>query len=263
MNEDFGKKASVVIPTHAREDYLREAIDAALAQSHKPHEIIAVSDVKREETQCLIRDYANGDIPVRLIEWEPVDEIPTSMRAPISRNHGIYGTTGDLVAMIDDDDTWDPEYLEKVIGWMEEKKADVVVTHVYTNREDHSGGKRFDGDWSRHRLLTRNPGILGSNVVFRRQKLIEIGGYDPLVLGSADKEIVIRLCNAGGRAETLHEPLVYYRLHSGQNSRGQAKRRVLNRRALAKSYSQRMAPWTWCRLWLNILYWEYKAARGG
>jgi len=254
-----GQSISAVIITHAREHFLRDAIDSARNQTRPPSEIIVVSDVRRKETQELVAEYVDSEVPVRLVEWEPETEVPIGIRAPISRSTGIYHTQGRWVAMLDDDDSWDVDYLETAVGLAEKEGADAVITHVYTNKEDKSGGKRFDGNLSIQRLLVRNPGVQGSNVICRRQTFLELGGYNPRVIDSCDKEIAIALKLSGAKVVTLKQPLIFYRQHEGQFSHDHAVRRIRCRKALFRHYSSRIAPWTWCRFQVNILRWQLVA----
>lgn len=98
-------KFSVVITTFNRPEYLKEALLGIKAQTIQPAEIIIIDD----NSTCSYDEV----LPL-------VDEMAASYRRqPVScgankaRNIGVSLAQGDVVAFLDDDDIWLPNYLEK------------------------------------------------------------------------------------------------------------------------------------------------------
>lgn len=97
-------KFSVVITTYNRPDFLKEALLGIRAQSYQPSEIIIIDDNSSSsysEVLPLIREMSANYI-----------RQPKSCGANRARNIGVSIATGDVVAFLDDDDIWLPDYLQ-------------------------------------------------------------------------------------------------------------------------------------------------------
>ncbi len=235
----------VVIVTHRRDshvEFLNDALDSVKAQSLGPERVFVVSDVEDKEGHDTVMKQAASDLDLEFICWNAPEQYLSDSRAggraPASRNFGIYRSNADWIAFLDDDDWWEPAYLEKSMELGARSKSDVVVSHTTTGK-DKRWRKCYDGEFSERRFFVSNPGVNGSNLLFRRHSLIEIGGYNPAVLGSADKEVMIRLIRNGGKAAVLDEALVYHRTHAGQDSVNMGRLEE-NAKALMKIHGRSM-----------------------
>ena len=103
----------VVIPTHNRVELLVEALESAQSQSMRPDTIFIVSDIHCPEAESFLKERPANAVKVQYIWWEASEDIPASGRAPISRNLGIARSQADWIAMLDDDDHWDQNYLKR------------------------------------------------------------------------------------------------------------------------------------------------------
>jgi GT2 family glycosyltransferase len=101
MNE----RVSVVIPTYDRAYCVANAIDSALAQTHRDLEIIVVDDGSRDDTGELVRARYGDEPRVRYVRQ-------SNAGVGAARNHGIRLVRGDFVALLDSDDRWKPWKLE-------------------------------------------------------------------------------------------------------------------------------------------------------
>jgi glycosyltransferase involved in cell wall biosynthesis len=95
---------SIIMPTFNRADVLAEAIDSALAQTHRDFELIIIDDGSTDGTPELISKYNDGRI--RLIK------AGQNRGAAAARNLGINSARYDLIAFLDSDDQWLPVFLE-------------------------------------------------------------------------------------------------------------------------------------------------------
>jgi glycosyltransferase involved in cell wall biosynthesis len=93
---------SVVIPTVGRPS-LRRAVESALSQTARPKEVIVVLDTDEEP-----------DLP----ESHSVSVVRTSGGAgpSVARQLGFDSSTGDVIALLDDDDLWRADKLEKQLA---------------------------------------------------------------------------------------------------------------------------------------------------
>ena len=104
-----------------------------------------------------------------------------------------------FVAVLDDDDAWEPSYLEQCERAALAHNLDMVAAGiVYREAGDDSGRplappQRLDVN----ELLVRNPHIQGSNLFVRLRKLLEAGGFDEALVSTTDRDICIRLADLG------------------------------------------------------------------
>jgi glycosyltransferase involved in cell wall biosynthesis len=99
-------RVSILITSYNQRDYLRQAIDSALNQTHPAHEIIIVDDASSDGSQDLIADYAlrYPDV-IRPIYHN------TNTGVTQARNDALEVVTGDYVSILDGDDLLHPEKL--------------------------------------------------------------------------------------------------------------------------------------------------------
>lgn len=104
---------SVIIPTHNRLNFLQEAINSVLKQSHRHWELIVVDDGSDDGTweflQTLKENHSNHLI--KIFRQENQGPGP-------SRNLGVQYARGELLAFLDSDDTWLPEKLSVQVEFM-------------------------------------------------------------------------------------------------------------------------------------------------
>ncbi|HXY92324.1 MAG TPA: glycosyltransferase family A protein [Acidimicrobiia bacterium] len=110
---------TVIIPVFDDTRYLEAAIDSALAQTHKPYEIIVIDDGS-EETVVLPRRYPN----IVLLGRTPHRGQGAARNAAVARAHG------EILAFLDSDDVWLPDKLALQVAALEHDGADMVFGDV-------------------------------------------------------------------------------------------------------------------------------------
>src|SRR6266852_5744847 len=108
---------SVVIPTHNRPQLLAEAIASVRAQTFTDYEIIVVSNGESADMR-----HASGMAAAGCQYFE----LPRG-NASAARNFGIAHATGEWIALLDDDDLWLPEKLERQLEEAKSSGADMVT----------------------------------------------------------------------------------------------------------------------------------------
>jgi glycosyltransferase involved in cell wall biosynthesis len=96
-------RVSVIIPAHNEERWLGDCLDSLARQSHPDFEVIVVDDSSRDRTGEIAR--ARG---ARVVRVERAG-------AAGARNAGARLATGEILAFLDADELFDPDFLERLI----------------------------------------------------------------------------------------------------------------------------------------------------
>lgn len=200
-NIDF----SVVIPTCDRPQLLRQAVESVLSQSLPPREIIVVD---------------NGVSPVETLSL-PNNPIINLIRAlprfgvSQARNLGAILSTGEYVAFLDDDDTWDVDYLKGVRNCLGNNRVSIVLgRRRYMESKAPRPGKQVEFSTPYeliNMMMIRNPGVSGSNTVVLRSVFALSRGYDPYLTTGQDKALVLDLLLKGESVARAEAAWVDYR----------------------------------------------------
>jgi glycosyltransferase involved in cell wall biosynthesis len=206
---------SVVIPNHNGARFLAECLESVFSQSYKDLEIIVVDDHSTDNSLEILKGY--GEI-IRMVVSE-------DFGASSTRNAGMLSSRGDLIALLDCDDLWEPDKISKQVDLLQNSEAGLIYCPGI--EFDASGNTiathhaRNSGDC--YSLFEKNPGVaviaLGcSTAIFRKSLLNEAGLFDPKFSGPAeDWDFFRRLC----RITTINyvdEILVKYRRHNANIS---------------------------------------------
>jgi hypothetical protein len=116
-------KVSVVIATYNRAYILKTALESATAQTHRDLEIIIVDDGSTDGTADMVKQWTNER--VRYIKHE------RNRGCSAAYNTGINAATGDVITLLDSDDRWAPENLDRQVRFlMSHPEVDIVFTDV-------------------------------------------------------------------------------------------------------------------------------------
>ena len=112
---DIVDKVSVVIPTYNRADFICDAIDSVLNQTHSNIEIIVVDDGSTDNTSAVLEKYQDR---IKIIRQE-------NQGCSAARNSGIRFCSGNYVAFLDSDDKWLPQKTEEQLALLNQTGANV------------------------------------------------------------------------------------------------------------------------------------------
>ena len=99
-------KISIITPVYNGEKYLVETIQSVINQSYANFELIIVDDGSTDNSKHIAEDFAKKDERIHVIT-----QINSGSAA--ARNHGIRVAKGRYIVLLDADDLWMPEFLEK------------------------------------------------------------------------------------------------------------------------------------------------------
>lgn len=114
-------KVSVIIPTYNRAQFVGRAIQSVLNQTYKDFEIIIVDDNSTDNVYDVV--YSFNDSRIKYIRHD------VNLGAPAARNTGILNSKGEFIALLDDDDEFLPEKLEKQLRLFDICSKDIGVVY--------------------------------------------------------------------------------------------------------------------------------------
>lgn len=199
-------KFSVVIPTCGRPQLLKEAVQSVILQSLPPDEIIIVGELKHIDDEVF-----KLDKKVRFARALP------NIGVSQARNIGICLASGDYIAFLDDDDTWDKDYLKEVSDVINKTGATIVLGGVKILETGEIWQFRSDSILSlenfKKDLLLTNPGAMGSNTVIGRKLLLSSSGFDPFLPSGEDRGLIFDLLSKhGAKVVRAEKAFAHYRM---------------------------------------------------
>ena len=100
---------SVVIPLYNKEKYIQRTLNSVLSQTVQPAEIIVVDDGSTDNGPSIVESMIAKDPRIRLIRQ-------SNSGVSAARNKGIKEARYELIALLDSDDAWKPDFLETILG---------------------------------------------------------------------------------------------------------------------------------------------------
>lgn len=202
MTMDF--RISVVIPSLAeRRLFLKECLRSVFSQSLTPLEVIVVGH--------------NLVIPAEYSRFVNLLKTHEKSNAAESRNHGARRAIGDYIAFLDDDDIWPSNYLQSNLPKISDRILDLGLAEIQNFSIDDQGNQHIEKSHHNkdlNQIFHLNPGIVGSNMIVKRDSFIKIGGFREALSTSEDKSLVIDFICGGFAVDFLGEAPAWIRNHS-------------------------------------------------
>lgn len=117
-------RASVVIPAFNAEKTVAQALNSACQQSERRLEIIVVDDASTDRTSAIVAEAASSDCRIHLLR------LPVNAGPAAARNRGIAVAKGEWIALLDADDSYHPERIEKLLDLADRTGADMVADNI-------------------------------------------------------------------------------------------------------------------------------------
>ena len=114
---------SVIIPAYNTEKYIHQAIASVLSQTLGNLEVIVVDDCSTDNTVSVIQSFDDPRLRLFLNSQ--------NLGVGGARNRALKAARGKWLAVLDSDDWYAPERLEKLVQVAEQRNADLVVDDLY------------------------------------------------------------------------------------------------------------------------------------
>lgn len=221
MNEDFGL-ISIIMAAYNAEKTIEESIRSVRNQTYSNFELLVVDDCSTDRTAEKVNSIALLDSRVRLISN------PRNSGVSYTRKHGLEEAKGDWIAVLDSDDDWKPEKLEKQVALQRQTGADLLYTgSAFMDSEGDSISWRLHvpAEVTYRQLLKQN--ILSNSSALVRKKLY-VKYYAVGDGMHEDFAIWLMMLRDGKKACGIDEPLLIYRVAKSSKSGNKIKAAKMN-----------------------------------
>ena len=213
---------SVIMAAYNAEKTIEKAIQSVLEQTYAEWELIVVNDCSKDRTLEIVNSLLESDTRIRLINNDKNSGVS------ITRKNGLACASGEWIAILDSDDFWLPDKLEKQMNIIRENDAELVFT-----------GSSFisaDGapiDWILHVPETVSyRKLLKQNLVSNSSVLVNKTLYQEYyAVGDnmhEDFAIWLGITKTGREAYGIDEPLLVYRVDKSSKSGNKLRAAKMN-----------------------------------
>ncbi|MEA5602290.1 glycosyltransferase family 2 protein [Nostoc sp. UHCC 0252] len=218
-------KVSVIIPAYNTEAYIAKAIESALEQTLNDIEVIIVDDGSSDQTVEVAKSFSDQRLKVIVNQQ--------NLGAAAARNRALRAAQGEWVAVLDSDDWYAPERLEKLVFLAEKTNADMIADDLYLIHDGatspwstliEESGERIDEILQVDIVyfvetdVYGQPGLhLGlSKPLFKREFLVKHGiKYDEEIRMGQDFWLDMKCLIKGARFFIEPKPYYFYRSRPG------------------------------------------------
>jgi glycosyltransferase involved in cell wall biosynthesis len=230
-------RVSVIIPAHNVSEFISETLDSVLTQTYQDYEIILVNDGSDDtpDLEKILEDYFDQIIYVA----QP------NGGASSARNTAIGLARGEILAFVDGDDAWLPDYLSKQVEFFDAKGLDMAYCDAYLVGGPPSDGETFmelsgsHGPVSTVSLINWKCNVITSGTIASAEAIRNVGPFDLRMHCHQDFDMWFRLAKGGAKIGYQREILLKYRVRpngvSGNNVR-RAERNISSLIFLKEKY---------------------------
>ncbi|MBK9033849.1 MAG: glycosyltransferase [Myxococcales bacterium] len=251
---------SAVIPTYNRSADVRLAVASVVAQTYPAEalEIVVVDDGGADDTEAVLaREFGDR---VRYLR-KPNGGVSAA------RNFGMAAATGELLALLDDDDEWRPTKIARQVEVLTARpEVGMVITDVERMDERRVGFEIFrrrefipEDGWVLPHVL-RNPALVPASAMLRRAVFTATGGFDAALPTAEDLDFHLRVA-VRFQIAVVTEPLTRaMRGHQGLSAQARTNRDYVDAvERFVRAHADAIAP----RDRAAALFWAYaRNARG-
>lgn len=230
-------KVSVVIPTYKRTgERLNNALQSVMSQSYKDIEIIVVDDNDNDEYSKSVLEILSNYPEVNYFAHR------TNKGACAARNTGILNATGEYIAFLDDDDTWDNYKIEKQMSKFNDSSVGLVYCGIKYYYE------KSNKTIFKHAIKSNNPckdllinNYIGSTScgIVKKTCAIEVGMFDTNLKSGQDLDLWYRIAEKYP-IDCVEECLLYYTIYNEQTITSNFQNRLESNLYLKGKYYSRI-----------------------
>jgi glycosyltransferase involved in cell wall biosynthesis len=251
-------KVSINILTKNRAPALHRALTSIAQQSFRDFEVVVVNDGSMDETAEILSGFNPSFLDFKIINHK------LSLGITQSRQEALLVSTGEYVAILDDDDEWlDADKLKKQVEFLDTQKEYVLVgggIKIESGIKSSKGGSSSGGNYElrmrpsldkdiRKTMLLKN-NFFTSTVMFRREVAIKAGGFksDGVDLAE-DYDLWLRL---GTQGKMYNFSEVFTNYTQNRYNKDKFQRFLSKQLSLVVLYSKNYPYSKWAKLLLKL-----------
>lgn len=215
-NSVASKKVSIIIPVYNGSNFLRDAIDSALAQTYKNTEVLVIDDGSNDSgaTESIARSYGQR---IRYYRKEN-GGVATAL------NFGIQKMTGDYFSWLSHDDMYEKKKIEEQIKFLSKYDPDETIVACDAKVLFNSGAtKKYEIDkklfsyFDIFLAIAGDIGVNGCSLLIPKTAFEKVGNFNPALPVTQDYDLWFRLRKLYNFV-LLDKSLVISRRHEEQDS---------------------------------------------
>jgi glycosyltransferase involved in cell wall biosynthesis len=202
---------SVIVPAFGVTPYIAAALDSVLAQTYSDYELIVVNDGCPDSSalETVLRPYLERIVYVK----------KENGGVSSARNAGMRVARAPLIAFLDGDDTWTPEYLAVQTEFLRtHPQTDIVYSNGIVFGDSPLAGRQVSdlspshGEVNFESLVSCRCSVTTS-VLARKAAILSVGGgFDENLRRAEDFDLWVRAAHAGVKI-AYHERVIYRYRH--------------------------------------------------
>jgi glycosyltransferase involved in cell wall biosynthesis len=200
---------SVIVPAYDVANYIGDALNSVLAQTFTDYEVIVINDGS-SDSEALERALAPYMSRIVYLKQE-------NRGVSAARNRGILTARGSLLAFLDGDDTWLPNYLDVQVSRIQaDPTIDVLYPNVMMFGDSSEAGEEFmaicpsRGEVTFESLVLQECNVSNCSIA-RRETIVRAGLFDESLRCVEDFDLWLRVIKLGGRITYHRDVLARYR----------------------------------------------------
>lgn len=205
---------SVIVPIYNAEKTLAETLNSIAAQTYPNFEVILINDGSTDTSGAIIKSWQdqNPELGISIITQE-------NKGLGATRNKGIEQARHPWVALLDADDLWLPQKLEKAAVLLQAHNPDILFHAFTTFGANHNYTRKGHAVNTLEDLLTTGNPIMPSAVILKTTVALEFTFSSVQEIhGAEDLELWMRLLVYNKTFYHLDEPLTLYRQTGGMST---------------------------------------------
>lgn len=213
---------SIIMAAYNAERTIEQAVTSVLNQTYTNFELLIIDDCSKDNTLSIAENFGQKDSRVKIIKSDK------NCGVSYTRKHGLEEAKGEWIAVLDSDDAWASDKLEKQIWLQKETGGDLFYTGSAFMDND---GKPID--WYLHapqKIGYRQ--LLKQNLISNSSSLVRRELYEKYYVSDdkmhEDFAVWLGILKNGKCAYGVDEPLLIYRLSKKSKSGNKLKAAKMN-----------------------------------
>jgi len=211
---------TVGIPCYNHAQYLKDAVDSILAQTHQVDEIMILDDCSTDDFKTVVQQFT--DPRIKVMAFDENRGVQEAM------NQMAFRANGEFFLPVSADDVLDPTYVEKALAefaknpWTEfvASQTDFLDADLKPLAPNSHPFQSITGVWNMAHgewIAAMHGGnrYFGAGM-YRTKAISELGGWEKQYQAISDYQMYVKLLHRGENFRIIEEPLTHTRVH-GKN----------------------------------------------